>query len=558
MWKVGRSRATIPAMSLAEREIDLALEELLSIALGQPDVAAEHERSRSAFARAGSADPAEAAHASRRHIEWFLLERYSPALEAVPIEGLMHQGNAFDEAQHLGEETLGALLGSRASVFEVSAVRPGEGLWVRDLAGLGEYPIEEREASHALQARDLIVGRIFASGEGAFRVSPAAGVFRNPELLEALRRDLEHAREGRRGVLRLAQSELEGMFWGPDQEALEPEVALAAARRILGEGGLSEEEVEAVLASLAEAPFDATRVLLGAGDRLGAVLERLAFHTDVDLGAARDALLQAWPVLSRAAAPAPARAEPERKRDVRTAVEAFERGRRAGRDIEQLLGELERDLELTGEDEEPAEELAPDFPGVVGAMVEEYLWELELERGSAAARAHSGLRKFSSFGEPFGVFENLGARELLLFACVWLPERGELRGAAEARQVLEALREFCRWCEESQDVPLYSAYRSSLEPLERTLPRIAEANLHRARATAKGEMYVLSEVAPEGARVVDAGGREHQVRIAAQILRHLEPGDRLRGELASGGALKILCSYPPESAVLDLGRRHTG
>jgi hypothetical protein len=68
-------------------------------------------------------------------------------------------------------------------------------------------------------------------------------------------------------------------------------------------------------------------------------------------------------------------------------------------------------------------------------------------------------------------------------------------------------------------------------------------------------MYVLSELAPEGARVVDAAGREHQVRIAPQVLRHLEPGDRLRGELVSGGALKILCAYPPESAVLDLGRR---
>jgi len=542
-------------MSLAEREIDLALEELLSIALGLPGVAAEHARSRSSFARAGSPDPAEAARAQRRHGEWFLLERYSPALEAVPIEGLLHQGGAFAEALHLGAEVLSALLDSRASVFEVSAVRPGEGMWVRDLAGLGEYPLEEREASHALQARDLIVGRIFASGLGAFRVSPAAGVFRNPALLEALRRDLEHAREGRRGVLRLSQSELEGMFWGPVGEALGPEAALAEARRVLAEGGLSDEEIEGVLGNLAQAPFDGTRVLHGAGDRLGAVLERLAFHTNVDLGAARDALLQAWPALSPPDEAAPARSEPEPAGDVRTAVEAFERGRRAGRDIEQLLGELERDLELAGEEDEPAEGLAPDFPGVVGAMVEEYLWELERERGSAAARAHASLRKLSSFGEPFGVFENLGARELLLFACVWLPERGELRGAADARQALEALREFCRWSEASQDVPLYAAYRAALEPLERSLPRIAEANLHRASARAKGEMYVLGESVARGARVVDPGGNAHEVRIAPAILRHLEPGDRIRGALEPDGELRVLGCYPPESAALDLGRR---
>ncbi|MEO6709977.1 MAG: hypothetical protein ABIP42_10390, partial [Planctomycetota bacterium] len=212
-------------MSLPQTSIELAFTQLQERARRDPAVWLEFQASLIEFLGAAGA-PMEMRNlemATRRHAEWFLLERASDSLDVAPVAAYGIDPGA-DEDSELGQGH-GALLGSFASVFEITGVNSGEGVWVRDLAGLGEYPLEEPDASRALEAGDMLVGRIFPVGDALYRISHASGFFRDPRLLGAVRQDLDRARTDRRGVIRLSQRELESMFFG---------VPIAAARAAEG------------------------------------------------------------------------------------------------------------------------------------------------------------------------------------------------------------------------------------------------------------------------------------------------------------------------------------
>ena len=443
-----------------------------------PGLTAEHATSlRQFFAHRGGG--AVDTLATRRHLEWFLLERFSASRGGTPIETLVHDGVEADE--DAPQEALAALLGSLASVFEVTGTVPDEGIWVRDLAGGGEYALEEPEASHALVVGDLLVGRVFQVAPGLHRISGSAGLFRDERLLSAVRSDLEAARSSRRGTLRLSQADLERMFWPDAEEPAVPaqtlEESLARARVVLRAGGLDDAACQAVFDELRGNSGQAFELLPGGGDALGEVLERLAMESDVDLAAARVVLLAVWTGFARAAGvAAPADPlQPTRRSaplDAQAAMAAFDRGRAEGRDLEQLFRELERDLGLEDDEEGDEEALAPDFPGVVEAMVEEYLWELGCSQGAEAAEAQAGLRAFGAFGASIGVFENLTRRDLLLFGSIWLPEYGELADEGAALALVDALEGFCAWCSENHDVDLKREFDAELSELRTALPRL--------------------------------------------------------------------------------------
>ncbi len=553
-------------MTVSAQLLDSTLRALEREVLGDRVIAREFAASRAGFFayRAGALD----ALAERRHREWFLLERFSPALGGVPLEVRINRGSlpeALDGEQAAPRElALAALLSSLASVFEVDGVVQGEGVWVRDLAGGGEYALEEPEASHALAPGDLLVGRAFAVGEALHRLSPAAGIFRDQRLRAAVEHDLERARGSRRGSLRLSQAELEKMFWGGATE-VPIQGALSRARVVLSEGGLSEEQIDAILIRLESEPFEEQRLLHGVDDALGEVLADLAFDSQVDLAAAHRALLEVWielgggssgtpsPTASALASRggSPQAREPE-EIDVRAALAAFEQGREEGRDLEQLFSELERNLDLDAGDEQDGEPQAPDFPGVVSAMVEEYLWDVERERGAADEQVQAHLRKFARFSASIGVFENLSRRDLLAFGAWWLPEFGGLRDPADARAAIEALEGFCAWSEEQQAVPLRSEFLAGASTLADSLARVTAANLQRelgAPPTA-GELYEVRAVEGRDLSLVDRNGRMIAASLPAEIARYLRPGDSLRAELRAGGGLRLLCCYPPESALL--------
>jgi len=498
-------------------------------------------------------------HNARRHLEWYLLERHSPALLGVPAERLLSSWRKAAVEDGLGEEAITTVQDSFTGAYEVTGLAE-DGAWLRDLAGLGDYPLERAPAG--LAVGDLLVGRLYPAGDGPHAASPGIGVFRGPELKAALERDLGRVREAGGKVLRLSQLELERLFFQavarPAEEARDP---VAEARAVLLEGGLTQAQVDEVLASLSSSPFDGERLVLGAGDALGELLDRLAFDTSVDLQRARSVLAEAWPVLagsrggrsSAAAAPAVPAETPESQQ--RAALASFDAGRAAGRDLDELFGELERDLQVHGESEPDPGEVspAPDFPGVVGAMLEEFRWEVEQEEGAEAAGRHAALAPLGEYASQLGRFEELDRAELLRFATFWLPEKGALDGAG-TRRLLESLEAFCAWAEEAHQMPLASEFASTLAGLRVSLPRIADLNLALPEPPA-GATGVLYEVCTDERGIldglIDREGQHHRARLGQGLPEGLLAGDRLRGELDLEGRLSIFRCYPPEAAGLS-------
>jgi len=499
---------------------------------------------------------ADEALAARRHMEWFSLERESAHLGGVPIQVLSARVEAA--ARGLGAAEAAAWIGSFPSVFEVTGVRPGEGVWLRDLAGSGEYPLDEPEASQVLAPGDMIAGRIFPVGDTVFRASPAAAFYRDANLLEALRADLDRERARRRGVLRLAQREIEQLFHRP--RVVDTADPVGDLRALLLRGGVRAEEIDDLLLELGEEPYDALNPTPGAGDLLGEVLDRLAFETDLELDTARAALIAAWitlatkgpgtgPSLAPKAPPSASRpapiepVEPGRDR-VAEALAKFDSDRAAGRSIDQSFDELERALELEREPDPDELAPAPDFPGAVAALVEEFLWDLARVEGESAANACEILRTLGRYAEPIGVPDNLGLRALADYAARWLIDEDLLRSAEEAHTLVRALQRFARWAEETGALTLEIGASELFERLGRELPRVIEANQHRTRRAQTGEGDVFELVANSNEMLrLRHEGKELELSAEPQLAKLLRAGDLLRGR-ASEGRLALYACYP--------------
>lgn len=546
-------------MSQRSEALESRLERLEAHLLADPRLAREYLQGRTEFfhgrfdPRRFDADPL----ARRRYLEWFLLERVTPGVAGLGVEQV-HEARAaeLDEADFL------ALRDSLVGVFEVTGVQAGEGLWLRDLTSGGEYPVTEEAASNVVSAGDLIAGRIFPLGDGLHALSRAAAYYRNPALREALRTDLARARERQRGVLRIRQKDLEGMFFAVDMAGA-PADPVGDVRALLTGAGVEQDEIEAWLADLASTPFRRERIVVGADDALGPILDRLAFDTSVDLEGARRALIHAWEHLTTQGPGTGPSLEPAARRrgelptpDVARAVAAFEERRRQGAPAEELLGELERELALDEVEDESAEaedEAAPDFPGVVGAMVTEFLWETSTLHGVARAREFESLTRFGRFAHGIGVFENLSERDLTTYAAWWLPENGDLHGADEARAHLAALASFCRWADEVHETNLVEPFATTLQALSTSLPRVVEANRRRTRRAeaSQGELFEVLAVHGERVEVRDRRGETSVSRVEPDLATWLRAGDRLRAHRHEDSRLAVYCCYPPEAGLLE-------
>lgn len=541
------------------------------------------------FVAGQAPDPAtpEGASAAHRHLEWFLFERVSDPVRELSAEQLLERWRQRAPEDVAGHQE--AFLESYAGIFAVTDVDPGRGAWLQDLAGLGRYPVAEPEASRLLASGDLIVGRLYPVGEALYRISRGAGFFREPDLVRALEADMQRLREARsHAILRIAQRELEATFWGP-RRPVAADDPVGEARRTLALAQVPAAEIEDILARLAAVPLDPRDPTPGIDDPLAEVLAQLAFHSDVDLGLARRQLLLAWRRLSQGEAAPPAGSEPGREAiDVRRAVDELDRRLRAGEDVGRSFDELEQALGLdrlgdeepgthTGSaraaapgPEQPAEvgDTVPDFPGVVGAMVEEYLWEADFEGEPVPSEDAGTLRLFGRFEHSLGVFEELRVRDVLRFAAFWLPESGTLESAAGARTALEALGRFCHWAERVHALPNLAGVQERLGELELGLARVALANQSLEVAPSleglgaatsvqgprqAGQLYeFLADLGQGRARVRDLGDAEHELWARPQTTRLLAQGDRVRASL-EGGRLLIHCCYPAQIAQLAPG-----
>lgn len=530
-----------------------------------PELTSELQDSQSEFfygrfsAAAVDRDPA----ARRRHLEWFLFERVAAEWERLGIE---HVTDRLDPSALGDDLTLDhALLHSFTGVFVVESVGAEGELGLVDLATLDRFPTASPRVAGAIGVGDLLAGRVFPTPGGDVELSPAVVHARNPDLVRALRADFERARAARRGVVRISQREIERMFFAGGALG-RPADPVGEARALLTAAGVEEDEITGWLEDLAETPFVAESLRVGLDDALGPILDRLAFDSGVDLEAARRALLFAWEDLSTRGAGTgpslqpkspPARA-PERVSDVRQAVAAFEEKRREGRPLDVVFDELEAALGVAdGAEAADEDDAGPEFPGVVGALVTEFLWEKEREHGAEHARGLARIESFGRYAREIGVFENLSARDLLAYTAWWLPESGELENADDARSALAALASFCQWSRETQEVDLRTPFEAIAGGLRASLPRITEANRRRTRTTdrSQGELFEILALDADRLRVRDRSRRERDARVDPDLAPWLAVGDRLRGELGSDGRLAVYCAYPPESVGLEGSQR---
>jgi hypothetical protein len=550
------------------RLVERALELFATLVREDKNVAEQLEYARVEFFGPGSLGATDEA-ASQRFLEWFLFEHDNEALGGRPGRLLMERWVERAEVDMLSLST--TIFDSIASVFEVSGVEE-TGVWVGDLAGSGEYPLVEPEAAGELAVGDLVVGRIYAVGDGLFRASPASVCIRDATLARALRTDLSRARTARRGTSRMSQALLEQMFFQGIAEAARgsenPSVVLARVRRWLLQHGLDEERVDATLEALREEPYERDLIAPGNDDAVGRVLEFLAFETQLDLDTARRHLLDAWSALWRefpaavdedaptraAVTPASTRPSDDDARDPLPALDEFDRARAAGADLGALFDRLERDLGLETEVADD-DDTAPDFPGVVGAMVEEFLWEEDREGVAEPlqrARTEVVLRKLASCVAHIGVFEELSAADVVLFTSCFLLEHGELVEAEDALVALDAVERFCRWAQENHEVRVFDAVKDTLGSQRESLPRLVVANRQLASAEVATRVLVFEVTSPGPTTALRRESEQVDVELDAEVHQHLRSGDLVRAT-RDQGALRVLGCYPPESRAV-LGR----
>lgn len=531
-------------------------------------------------------DPARLA-ARRRHLEWFCLERPAKSLEDPPVSALREAllARLTEEgtlAAPEAEELVASLRDSRLGVFEVGEVQPGVGLWVRDLLAMGDFPVAEAQASAALESGDVLAGRLYPASDGQFSLSPALGVFRDETVLEALKRDLEHARAGRRGSLRVSQMELERLFFGATGHGA---AEATAALTFLDQTGVEVAQIATWKRDLEALAVNGDRA---AGMRLiGEILDALAFETAVDLEEARARLHTAWdgwmsggagaetpeapvgdapptvpgePVADVSAAPATEASEPQAdegsgpaslgeslgawrrgaarpapgkrpaapapasdgpgasREDIAAALEAFDKGRSEGADLEQLFSQLEQDLDCgaTAEAGDASEggsgtgesEQAPDFPGVLSAVVEEFLWDVardgEPTSPAEAEQRAEWLRALAEYGSAIGLIEDLNPALLEQFAGRHALLGGRMRTSEDAYALLGHLEDFSAWLREEHQLGTTGEYEDSLGALAESLPRLVQLIASRGLLAGAGDAPKLQ---PVGRLLQDVDGR---------------------------------------------------
>ena len=596
-------------MALAIGAIERCLETLAAVIRADEALSVEFESSIEFFFRGqapahGDQGIGATLLAARRHLEWFLLEYHSPTLRGTIMDRLA-EGYTSRVAEARTQESpdiadameaaLDALQRSHAGIFEVEEVRPEAGAWLRDLTGFGSFALGDPAVAEILKGGELIVGRLYPAGDGVHLASPAAAILASQHVTKALQRDLDSIREnGSAKIVRVSQGELEVMFFGAGQNAAignanegsgldASEDPIGDAQALLLKVGLGEARSRAAVSQLAREPRDPDQLIHGASDVLGGLLEELAFDTDVDLNVARTALLNAWEIVSmpapaaqgmkdagaQSAIPnhADATGDVEIDDDARqAAIDAFAEARERGGDPAQLLQTLQRELGVNDEEDEP-EMPAPDFPGVVGAMIEEMKWELGATDPDADVGALAPLRLFADFAQPIGVFEELTGRDMFQFTTFWLQEKDALQSDEEAVQLVEALRMFCNWALDAHEVDLGSEFLYALDGMQHSLPRMRHANLRvsqgdRVKGTEDaGTLYEIVEIDGSEAETFEtstdkvrvAGGDLMTVIVPAPLRDALAPGDRIRAAIELDGHVQVYCCYPPEAASLTAG-----
>jgi hypothetical protein len=503
----------------------------------------------------GAADTAE-----QRFAEWFVLERTSETLGAVPCELPRYQARLADADESL------------AGVFVVLSVSP-RGVEASDLQDEATLDLAVPEGS--LQPGDLLVGRLYPFGSGRFLPSTAAAVFRpGKDLGEAFRRDVGKLELERR----LQQVELEHLLLRrPDQTpspTARPAVAAAPAvplerleadlERLLQAGG-STRSAAAISQQLA--------AVVRPGSALGPLLDELAFDSAVDLDAVRELLLQIWNAYHPEGVPAAAEPLPQAPGESlgERLARTLDEGLRQKRDVDELFAQLEQIAGLPAgaadegdnpfdaadddsDDDDSDDESAPDPGGDLGPLVQEYLWELGIEGGPVAETLATWVELQGNAAVPRTDLELVTGQDLMrLLLHVYLGAAPAQRSAA-VRAAFAALQEFYRWAERTLELPVGGAVQECRGALLDQLDRLETAGHGLSTASVEGlqpGILQIEDVGPQGFGVRDDEGGHHWLQAPPAATAALRVGDLVLGALqprGSGRALAGLVVVLPHDA----------
>lgn len=528
------------------------------------------------------------AQRERRYLEWFLLERPSEALGSIPLEQFF-AGLAEDVGVERAR-AYAALRGSRVGVFLVARIAENDGLLLEDLLGRGQYVVPDPLLVGGIDVGDLIVGRIYpedlehAGEKTNWGLSSAAAVFRNDQLVRALKRDLEAMRGRTRGPLRMTQADIEQMFFSravvverdPEEAPrLDPRVSERAARALLDEAGIGPDRAAEFLATLALNPLPEDDLALGGDDPLGWILEELAFETSVALDHARSVLADYWRACAAAEKSKDMVGESDSSTsDAAAALARFDEGRAAGKNLDALFAQLEAELgiedagpsvddgplELLAADDESedaeGEEVtfrpAPDFPGVLGALVQEFLWDAARIEGvelETFAMQHRNLELFAQFGMFLGHADELADQHVELFLGRWIWEAGRLAlGDYDAEGAIRSTRAFCAWLAEFHSSELLTELGGLFEGLLGDARRIQELNRSVGEANPERKQpatlafFEFVSTSGEEARWLDQKGGAVETQIPKGC-ESLMSGDMVAAE-RQGSLLNVWLIYP--------------
>jgi len=539
-------------MTVTYKELDLGMSLFLELIQADPSLGPLVGEARSEYfpgASGFSGDPRSAPAAEVRFLEWFLFERDHEG--GLLVEALLPAWRELaDPELALFESTF---LGTCAGIYEVGDEVGDGSIWLRDIAGLGEYAVEVRITEGAIQPGDLIVGRLFPTGDSTHVLSPGAGCFREEELISAVYRDLENARQDRtHKALRIRQVDLEAMFWG-DALISDDEDPVTALRSFLQDGGLSPEEVEGLIEVLSNRPVPSEAAGPFFIAAIQDLLDHLAFETELDLASAQEKFVACWLHLQAGGLP---EKEPEvggaagpGKLAPKEALDAFDADRAAGFDAETAISRLSARLgidEDEGGDGGEADASAP--MGLADGLIEEFLWDLE-RAGGAPGSAHRGalalLRKELALAE---VVEDITPRRILLICCTNLCEAPSLtpRERAEYAHVLFA---FSQWCVEHHGHAAAIEVTEAFESLPGSILRISTLNETLDQGAIKGDWLCIDHSQGQ-VRAVSVGGEERLLVAGPELIEGLQSGDYVRASIDSTSAALRWC-YPPELAAAE-------
>jgi hypothetical protein len=510
----------------------------------QPRLQAELQRARREFFGPnlqGAGDDA----AEHRFAEWFVIERESEVLGAIPI--------TIPPFLQDAEE----LEGSLAGLFLVESV--GDTVAITDVQ---DSTVLELSEQGTLQVGDLLVGRLYSVSGERWAPSAATPALRpGRTLAHAFARDLKDLNIDRR----LLQIELEHLLLQKHKSASTSIVSPATGEEVLRDLVVAPdtplEHLEADLEKLLLSSGDqhsatelsqALAVAAGPGMVIGPLLDQLAFDTDIDLDQTRRVLLEIWNAhhagQARSTEEASSSSGPPGETLGESLVRRLDEGLGEREDVEGLFAQIE---EIAGiEPDEAAEDVDERdtaivdevFPsmdddgdaGDLSPLITEFYWEAGISAEQQVALVMwVDLQRNAAV--PNTDFETIPAQDVMrLLLHVYLRSAPGER-SERVRAAFAEVRKFYEWVYTAQEIDRRGILEQCQGALLEQLDRLQRAGVLLTTTAAPERspgLLQIEEIGKDGFGARDDDGGSYWILASEDAVAQLAVGDILLGGFA--------------------------